>query len=264
MSARRLFVLLLTIALGVSWYLKLFSALVLEIPTVLLAVLVLKQLSDALKEEGRGQRLLSFFFHSASPWMGFWVESLWLVERLQSLCHRPGGLTVVHRLRRHYERRWASERFSTCPTFCNDIYNVVEEKLNDYLCQGGSRRPEDVYQKAYELAVVMTPDDSSVLAGLILQSPTLLEELVFEGDPDAIQNYGDVLYIFPDLILSLGDLIKEAFVCELADVMVENFADLDEEDKGHPQPLDDEAAARCEDFYRSIEAIILNGQDPHQ
>jgi hypothetical protein len=252
----------LAIALGVAWYLRLFSPLVLELPTALLAVLVLMQISDALREEGRGQRLLSFLFHSTSPWMGFRIELLWLAERLQALCHAPKGLTAVHRLRRHYELHWASERFSTCPTLCNYIYNVVEEMLNDYLRQGGSLRPEDVSQKARELAWLIMPDDSSALAGLVLQSPALLEELVFEGDPDAINNYGDVLEIFPDLILSLGDLLKEAFVCELADVMVENFANLDEEGEGQPQPADDEAAERGEDLYQRIEAIILGGQDP--
>lgn len=225
-------------ALAVGWYLDRLSPLVLGLTFALIALLVLEQLV-VFKTSRRGQSFLCWFFRSAPPWMGFRIEALWLLDlvnhALRTFFHlstEPLGATRT--LRRHYELRWAARNYG-CSTLCVHIYREAEETVSDYIRRGGSRDPGDIFELVSLMGRELVPLDSSEIADLILQSPDLLDVTLFGGDTLALRDYEEIIDLFPDKQLSIGNLVRVEFIQQLADSMAELFADFDEEDEGEPR-----------------------------
>jgi hypothetical protein len=230
--------LVVAVALAVGWYLDRLTPLALGLSLALVAVLALEQIV-AFETSQRGQSILCWLFRGDPPWMGFRIETLWRLELMNRAIRRffhlsTEPLGATHTLRRHYELRWAAKKRYACSTLCVHIYRSVEEMVDDYIRRGGSRDPGDIFELASLMGRGLVPLDSSTIADLILQSPDLLDVTLFGGEIEALRDYEEIIDLFPDKQLSIGNLVRVEFIRQLADSMAELFADWDEEDEDEP------------------------------
>lgn len=235
-AVRRPLLAILVIAAPVAWYLGHLSPLTLGL-SLTLVVLALKQLV-VFKTSRREQSFLCWLFRSAPPWMGFRIEGLWLLELVNRAIRRffhlsTDPLGATRTLRRHYELRWAAAQRYGCSTLCVHIYRETEERVSDYIRRGGSRDPGDIFELVSLMGRELVPLDSSEVADLILQSPDLLDVTLFGGEIEALRDYEEIIDLFPDKQLSIGNLVRVEFIQQLADSMAELFADA--EDEGEPR-----------------------------